>query len=166
MFPLGDRLFELRKQKNMSREDAAELLHVDKETLARYERGNRKPQSDFISAAAQVYEVSADYLLGLCASSESKYTPVSQVANEGDNSNISSIVGNGNRVSQTINAAVPPDPERGAASSDLEAALRLRHDRPEVVKLLPDKDFTDDMIRAVYAQPLEADQKERGKAND
>lgn len=71
---LSDRLLALRKQKKLSREEAAELLHVDKETLARYERGNRVPQAEFISEAARVYEVSADYLLGL-SPTEQKNAP-------------------------------------------------------------------------------------------
>lgn len=89
---LGERLIELRKQSRMSREEAAELLHVDRETLARYERGNRKPQSDFISIAAQVYRVSADYLLGLSAPSEDNKNAPAGSPGEGVKSKISDSI--------------------------------------------------------------------------
>lgn len=89
---LGDRLLELRKQNKYSREDAAELLHVDKETLARYERGNRKPQADFLGIAAQVYGVTADYLLGLKPISEDKKNAPAGSPGEGVKSKISDSI--------------------------------------------------------------------------
>lgn len=80
---LSDRLLELRKQKKLSREEASELLHVDRETLARYERGNRVPQAEFIGEAARVYGVSADFLLGLSTSTDNNKAPAETKPGEG-----------------------------------------------------------------------------------
>jgi transcriptional regulator with XRE-family HTH domain len=82
---LSDRLLELRKQKKLSREEASELLHVDRETLARYERGNRVPQAEFIGEAARVYGVSADFLLGLSTSTDNNKAPAETKPGEGAN---------------------------------------------------------------------------------
>lgn len=156
---LGERLIELRKQSRMSREEAAELLHVDRETLARYERGNRKPQSDFISIAAQVYRVSADYLLGLSAPSEDKKSaPAGMAANGGDNYGIQlNNSENNGTISQTT---VSNAPASIAVDADLEAALRLRLERPEIIKLLADKDFTAAQIRALASAPRDEKDKD------
>lgn len=44
--------------------------------------------------------------------------------------------------------------------SDLDAALRLRSERPEIIKLLADKDFTEAQIRALASAPR--DEKDKG----
>ena len=150
---LSDRLLELRKQKKLSREEASELLHVDRETLARYERGNRVPQAEFIGEAARVYGVSADFLLGLSTSEDTKKAPAETKPGEGENYGIQL---NNSANSGTITQTVTPSPHAVQSSDDLEAALRLRRDRPEVVKMLPDPDYSDDMIRAVYERMLKS----------
>ena len=48
----------------MSREALAEILEIAPETLARYERGNRKPNADIIAKLATVLGVTTDYLMG------------------------------------------------------------------------------------------------------
>ncbi len=64
MKKLSRRLRLLRNEKEENLTTAADNLHVSKNTLSRYERGERKPDSDFINRAADYYNVSTDYLLG------------------------------------------------------------------------------------------------------
>lgn len=45
-------------------------------------------------------------------------------------------------------------------AADLEAAHRLRHNHPEIIKLLADKDFTEAQIRALASAPREESKQE------
>ena len=58
----------LRKEKNISQKDAAEALGISQALLSHYEKGIRECSLDFVIKAAEYYEVSADYLLGLSTS--------------------------------------------------------------------------------------------------
>ena len=66
---VGSVLSTLRKNAGLSREYLAEKLDVSAETIARYERGNRKPKSDFIQRASVFFGVSADMIMGQTSSS-------------------------------------------------------------------------------------------------
>ena len=59
------RLKELRQEKNFTLKDVAAKLNVTIRTISRYEDGSREPSVDFIIKFCKLYEVSADYLLGL-----------------------------------------------------------------------------------------------------
>lgn len=61
---IGEQIAAQRKRKYMSREALAEILEIAPETLARYERGNRKPNADIIAKLATVLGVTTDYLMG------------------------------------------------------------------------------------------------------
>ena len=59
------RLSMLRKRSGMSQKAAAERLGISQALLSHYEKGKRECGLDFVIAAASVFGVSADYLLGL-----------------------------------------------------------------------------------------------------
>ncbi len=63
------RLSSLRKEKGLSQKEAAAGLGVSQALLSHYENGIRECGLDFLCRAADYYNVTADYLLGL---SESK----------------------------------------------------------------------------------------------
>jgi len=54
----------LRKQKKLTQQDLAEIIGVDRVTLARYESGARLPSLEVLIKLADFFEVSVDYLLG------------------------------------------------------------------------------------------------------
>lgn len=73
----GNKLKQLRENKNLKQADLAALLNVSPSTVAMYEQNNRKPDHDTLVSIADFFEVSADYLLGrtddiVCYENENK----------------------------------------------------------------------------------------------
>jgi HTH-type transcriptional regulator, competence development regulator len=69
MKTFGERLKHLRekkKQKNpkWTQEYVADLVGVARPTYTAYERGTKQPQLETVNKLADLFEVSADYLLG------------------------------------------------------------------------------------------------------
>lgn len=62
---IGDRISKLRKQKGYNRTEFAIKLNIPYTTLRNYETGTREPGHAFLIQAANLLEVSTDYLLGL-----------------------------------------------------------------------------------------------------
>ena len=62
---LSSRLLELRKARKLTRPEAAEAIGISQKSYQRYETGEREPSASVLAALADLYEVSADYLLGL-----------------------------------------------------------------------------------------------------
>lgn len=60
----GQRLKSLREAQNMSQQDLADKLKINRSTYARYELGQTQPDFDTLQKIADFYEVSIDYLLG------------------------------------------------------------------------------------------------------
>ncbi|MCL2488177.1 MAG: helix-turn-helix domain-containing protein [Oscillospiraceae bacterium] len=65
MFDFGARMKELRKSKGLSQHQVAKKLDVTKSTISGYENNTRFPSFDAIPKIALLYNVSADYLLGI-----------------------------------------------------------------------------------------------------
>ncbi len=61
---LGYRLKELRKEKNMSQGELGKLLGVTKVSVSGYENGTRVPSVEIFLMILDVFDISADYLLG------------------------------------------------------------------------------------------------------
>lgn len=61
---LGYRLRELRRERKMSQSDLGKLLGVTKVSVSGYEKGTRVPSMDILLLILDVFEISADYLLG------------------------------------------------------------------------------------------------------
>ncbi len=62
---LGQRLRAARKRKKMTLEEVARKLNTSHTTISRYEQEKRKPDPGALRAFCELYDVSADYLLGL-----------------------------------------------------------------------------------------------------
>lgn len=58
------RLRRLRERKRVSRRVLADFCQISKNSVARYERGEREPVASVVCRMADYFEVSADYLLG------------------------------------------------------------------------------------------------------
>jgi transcriptional regulator with XRE-family HTH domain len=62
---LKDRLQQLRKEKDISRNELADKIGVHVNIVGRYERGEAKPSLDIVIKLAQTLGVSIDYLVGI-----------------------------------------------------------------------------------------------------
>ena len=58
-------LKDLRKEKNMSRQDLANLIFVSVRTISYWELGQRECNLEQLITLSKVFGVSTDYLLGL-----------------------------------------------------------------------------------------------------
>ena len=62
---LGQRLKELREEKNYTQKQLAEVLGINSVTYLHYEKEQREPPLALLADIAKFYGVSVDYLLGL-----------------------------------------------------------------------------------------------------
>lgn len=60
----GQRLRELRKSRNLTAEELGSIFDVRKQTVSRWEKGDRLPYLDVATALADYFAVSLDYLAG------------------------------------------------------------------------------------------------------
>lgn len=60
-----ERLNELMEDKNITQKALAKTIGSTQQSISRYQRGERTPDIDTLAALVKVFEVSADYLLGL-----------------------------------------------------------------------------------------------------
>lgn len=61
----GERLKELRLEKNLSIKALARELSVSDIAIGRWERGEHLPNIDYLKMIAIYFKVSADFLIGL-----------------------------------------------------------------------------------------------------
>ena len=59
----ANRLYELRKQHNMSQEELAEKLGVSRQAVSKWERSEASPDTDNLIALAKIYNLSLDELI-------------------------------------------------------------------------------------------------------
>ena len=60
---LGERLFELRKSKNLTQDDVAEKLNVTRQTVSKWETNQSTPDFDKIVPLCDLFEISPNELL-------------------------------------------------------------------------------------------------------
>lgn len=61
---LSKNLLELRKSKGLTRQAVADAIEISVRTYQRYENSEREPTASVLSALADFYDVSIDYLTG------------------------------------------------------------------------------------------------------
>ena len=61
---IGERIRELRKQKNMTQHDLASTLGVSKTIISEYENNFKSPNNNNLEKLADILDVSIDYLFG------------------------------------------------------------------------------------------------------
>lgn len=59
----GDRLKELREEKDIKQSDLAKKFNISSSTIGMYEQNRRTPDFKLLSALADFFNVSVDYLL-------------------------------------------------------------------------------------------------------
>lgn len=65
MKELGEKIKSLREEANLSQPKLAEILGVSKAVISFWENGINEPKARYIKALALLFNVSADYLLGI-----------------------------------------------------------------------------------------------------
>ena len=59
---LNERLFELRKNKNLTQDEVAEKLNVTRQTISKWENGQSSPDFDKIAPLCEIYDVTPNEL--------------------------------------------------------------------------------------------------------
>lgn len=65
MIKFEERLFELRKERGISRKALAEAIGVNLRTIGYWEQGQRECNLEQLARLARYFYVTTDYLLGL-----------------------------------------------------------------------------------------------------
>ncbi len=60
---IGEKLLNLRKQKNLSQEEVANRLNVSRQTISKWETDQSTPDLDKIGPLCELFEISADELI-------------------------------------------------------------------------------------------------------
>lgn len=66
----GNRLKELREERQLKQSAIADVLSIKQNTYSQYENGQRQLPIEILIALAKIYEVSTDYILGLTDNDE------------------------------------------------------------------------------------------------
>ena len=61
---LAKRLYELRKERKLTRKMVAEQIDIVERTYQRYENAEREPTASVLVQLADFYNVTVDYLVG------------------------------------------------------------------------------------------------------
>lgn len=64
MIPFSERFKKLRQEQGLSQQQLADALKLSKSSVNMYERGEREPGFETISAISDFFQVDIDYLLG------------------------------------------------------------------------------------------------------
>lgn len=78
----GEMLKRLRHEKNLSQQELANRLKINRSTYARYETSATQPDFETLELLADFYEVSIDYLLGRLNNTDkdkNKFDPMSEI---------------------------------------------------------------------------------------
>lgn len=67
------RMTEIRKEHGYTRERLAQILGISQYTLRNYELGINEPGKEFIKHFCSYFNISADYLLGICDEKSPSY---------------------------------------------------------------------------------------------
>ena len=60
---IGEKIYNLRKKKNLSQEDLASVLNVSRQTISKWETGESNPDVDKIVPLCNFFEISTDEFL-------------------------------------------------------------------------------------------------------
>ncbi|MBQ3213550.1 MAG: helix-turn-helix transcriptional regulator [Clostridia bacterium] len=62
---IASRIYELRKQINLSQSELAKNIGASQKAIDFWEKGINEPKASYIISLAKFFDVSADFLLGL-----------------------------------------------------------------------------------------------------
>lgn len=64
VFVIGKRIYELRKELNISQEEFAMAINTSRQSISKWELGDSYPEVNKLKDIAIFFNVSTDYLLG------------------------------------------------------------------------------------------------------
>lgn len=64
-YSIKDRIKELRLENKMNQSELAQKCNVKQSCVSKWERGETLPDADMIIILVEIFNVSADYLLGI-----------------------------------------------------------------------------------------------------
>lgn len=73
---IGEKLYELRKEKNLSQEEVADKLNVTRQTISKWETNQTTPDFDKIIPICELYEISSNELLTGKKEEKAKEEPI------------------------------------------------------------------------------------------
>lgn len=82
MMKMGERLRELRLQRNISQEEVARQIGITRSAYSHYEINNRQPVYETLIKLAAFFDVSLDYMIGGSASKHNFEPPDAQETRE------------------------------------------------------------------------------------
>lgn len=59
----AEKIFSLRKSRNLTQEQLAEQLNVSRQSISKWESGQATPELEKVVAMSQIFDVTIDYLL-------------------------------------------------------------------------------------------------------
>ena len=62
-YKLGDKIYELRKKKNLTQEDLAILLDISDKAISKWENGTSKPTIDNLKRLSKIFDITLDELI-------------------------------------------------------------------------------------------------------
>ncbi len=63
MSDFGERIYQLRNNKNLSQGDLADRLNVSRQTVSKWENGMCMPETEKLVQLSEIFKVSTDYIL-------------------------------------------------------------------------------------------------------
>ena len=131
---LDKRIAELRKAKNISQEELADILNTSRQAISKWERGESTPDIDRLKDLASFFNVSIDYLLGydMQANSLNGFLDVLEKSNK-DNSFIISV----DEIKAMV-AKYPNNIDLLICAIDYLASFWLNEHNNELIDLLTD----------------------------
>lgn len=124
---IGERISYYRRIKGITQKELAKAIGVSNQAVSFWEKGTTQPIPEKYEAIAKALGISITDLLGMNEDTKKEPVPVKEQT-------------------QQKPFQIPLNP-------DVEAALRLRRERPEVTRLLANNEYSDDQIRALAAVP-------------
>ena len=130
---IGERLKDLRTKKELTQQQLGEKLGVSSMTISNYENEVRIPDGKFIVDAAEYFNVTSDYLLGIVNSSSRENRDIGQITGLSENAIACLKLYNEqfhNEAAELVNYITTLVP-----FNKLLQLLRLRFTKPTVSKL-------------------------------
>lgn len=79
-FELSNRIYELRKQKNLSQKELGAILGVSNKAVSKWETGTAIPKTETLIKLAEVFEISPEELLNFVRVEETKLPTLSELS--------------------------------------------------------------------------------------
>lgn len=79
----GERLKIARKQNKLSQEEVAEIINISRSSISKFETETQEPNIETLKRLCELYEVSADYIIGIRIKNKNRI----QIINQENNNN-------------------------------------------------------------------------------